>query len=351
MTVACQWSTGQYRPRICDLAPLPAAAARIMKPYPGWAPGISPSTMQEAESRAGCQSSWSAEAAGNRLSSTAFLAALFHGILILGITFSARTAGTDDVTSSMEVVLVTSDYEDRPPSASAVLLAQQNLAGVGNAAPDAAVRTAPGLTLPTDTLGPAQDGTDTAVRPGEPSPIRNAEPVLLSRDSTSVAPDEGQPDRTPEAQQSMLPSTSNAIEIVGRFDTTTVIPDARPRELLISANTRESRIATYLSTWKNKVEQVGTLNFPIAASQTARAKYPVLEVAISADGRLRDVVVRSSSGQRDLDMAAMQILRLAAPFEPFPEGLRAQYDVLRFAYEWRFSESGGVLRAHAAATG
>jgi protein TonB len=146
----------------------------------------------------------------------------------------------------------------------------------------------------------------------------------------------------------MLPSTSNAIEIVGRFDATTAIPDARPRELLISANTRESRIATYLSTWKAKVEQVGTLNFPDVASHSATTKYPVLEVAINADGRLKEVVVRSSSGQRELDQAAMEILRLAAPFEPFPEALRADYDVLRFAYEWRFSEGASQLRARTA---
>jgi len=308
--------------------------------------------MQETPSRAERQTTWSAHAAGDRLSSTAFLAALFHGILILGITFSAGTPGPEDLTSSMEVVLVTSDYEDRAPSASAVLLAQQNLAGVGNAAADAALRTAPGLTLPANTFGPAQDGGDAAVRPGQPSPTRNSEPVLLTRHSTIVAPDEGQPDRAPEAQQSMLPSTSNAIEILGRFDTSTAVPDARPRELLISANTRESRIATYLSTWKNKVEHVGTLNFPFAASQTTGAddaRFPVLEVAINSDGQLREVVIQSSSGQRDLDQAAMQILRLAAPFEPFPEGLRAEYDVLRFAYEWRFSEGSGALRARTAA--
>ncbi len=305
--------------------------------------------MQDAPSQAARQTTWSAGAAGDRLSSTLFLAALFHGVLILGITFSAGTAGSEDITSSMEVVLVTSEYQDRAPSASAVLLAQQNLAGVGNAAPDAALRTAPGLTLPANTLGPAQNGADVAVRPGQASPLRNPEPVLLTRDSTVSVPDEGEPDRAPVPQQSMLPSTSNAIEIVGRFDTTTAVPDARPRELLISANTRESRIATYLSTWKNKVEQVGTRNFPFAASQTTTATYPVLEVAINADGQLREVVVQSSSGQRDLDQAAMQILRLAAPFEPFPAGLRAEYDVLRFAYEWRFSEGPGTVRARTAA--
>jgi protein TonB len=43
----------------------------------------------------------------------------------------------------------------------------------------------------------------------------------------------------------------------------------------------------------------------------------------------------------------MQILRLAAPFEPFPEELRSDYDVLRFAYEWRFSEGVGTVRGAA----
>jgi len=300
-------------------------------------------------SRTGRQTTWTAEAARDRLSSTAFLAALFHGILILGITFSASSIDSENLTSSMEVVLVTSEYEDRAPPDTAVLLAQQNLAGVGNATPDATVRTAPGLAQPADVLGPAQDGGDSPARPGERSPVRNPDPVLLARDSTSTTPDEGQPDRAAESQRSMLPSTSNAIEIVGRFDTTTTIPDARPRELLISANTREARIATYLSAWKSKVEQVGTLNFPVAATATAQRQYPVLEVAIAADGQLREVVVRTSSGRRDLDQAAMDILRLAAPFQPFPEGLRAEYDVLRFAYEWRFSEAGGAVRARTAA--
>ncbi|MSR08986.1 MAG: energy transducer TonB [Gammaproteobacteria bacterium] len=322
---------------------------RILSLYPGWAPGIRSLPMQDAPSQAARQTTWSAGAAGDRLSSTIFLAALFHGILILGITFSAGPAEPDNLTSSMEVVLVTSDYEDRTPSASAVLLAQRNLAGVGNAAADAALRTAPGLSLPANTLGAPQDGGEAPVRPGQASPLRNPEPILLTRDSTLKVPDQGEPERAPERQQTMLPSTSNAIEIVGRFDSSPAIPDAQARELLISANTRESRLAAYLSTWKNKVEQVGTLNFPFAASQTATAKYPVLEVAINANGQLREVVVRNSSGQQDLDQAAMQILRLAAPFEPFPAGLRADYDVLRFAYEWRFSEGTGAVRASTAA--
>lgn len=295
------------------------------------------------------QTAWSAAAARDRLSSTAFLAALFHGILILGITFSAPAIKQDDLNSSMDVVLVTTDRSDRIAPESAILLAQQNLAGAGNAAADAVVRTSPGQTLPADRLGPVQEGGETSVQRGAFQPFRDATPVLLSQDSLRQVADTGDPEQVPQAEQSMLPADHNTADLVARFDTQTAIPDAQPRELLISANTRESRIASYLNIWKRKVETVGTRHFPFETRDFSNDNYPVLEVAINADGGLREVVVRTSSGQRDLDQAAMDILRMAAPFEPFPAALRSDYDVLRFAYEWRFSDGASRVGARTAA--
>ena len=52
-----------------------------------------------------------------------------------------------------------------------------------------------------------------------------------------------------------------------------------------------------------------------------------------------------ASGYPDLDAAAVQILKLASPFDPFPPELSREYRVLRFAYEWQFTggrvERGG----------
>ncbi len=100
----------------------------------------------------------------------------------------------------------------------------------------------------------------------------------------------------------------------------------------------EARIAAYLGRWKNKIERVGTLHYPRVARSRDLVKFTTLEVAINANGELQDVVVRNSSGQKSLDQAAMNIVNMAAPFDPFPEFLRTEYDVLRFAYEWRFTE-------------
>ena len=102
------------------------------------------------------------------------------------------------------------------------------------------------------------------------------------------------------------------------------------------ADTRESLIAGYLDGWKRRVERVGTLNFPNEARRRGMSGQPVLEVAISADGSLDQVIVRRSSGHRELDNAALAIVRLSSPFDPFPPAMRERYPVLRFAYEWQF---------------
>lgn len=290
---------------------------------------------------------WMADAARDRLSSTAFLAALFHGIVILGVTFGTGPSGRDIVDSSLEVVLVTAKDADRVPPEDAVLLAQKSLAGAGNVAADRELRTAVGAPLPAEVEGPVEDGAIDEANPAEFNPFRDTRKVLLATESRTRAPDEG--DTAPSATKRRT-AAANAVplmDIVGQVDATTAIPDAMPRELLISAKTRESRIAAYLNSWKRKVERVGTLNFPFDARRVRGNRYPVLEVAILADGNLREVIVRHSSGQPALDQAAVKILRMAAPFEPFPEVLRGEYDVLRFAYEWHFSAGTATVRSAA----
>jgi protein TonB len=60
-------------------------------------------------------------------------------------------------------------------------------------------------------------------------------------------------------------------------------------------------------------------------------------VGIGVDGKLDRAVIRRSSGNAELDQAALEILKLSSPFDPFPPELARQYKVLRFAYEWQFS--------------
>ena len=97
-------------------------------------------------------------------------------------------------------------------------------------------------------------------------------------------------------------------------------PDARA---LGHARHARLELAPYLAAWKRKVERVGTLNFPSAARSAGLSGSPVVEVEIAADGRSARRSVRRSSGHGALDQAALTILRLASPFDPFPAELAA----------------------------
>jgi periplasmic protein TonB len=117
-------------------------------------------------------------------------------------------------------------------------------------------------------------------------------------------------------------------------------------ELWIAADTRESDVAVYLDSWRRKIERVGTMNFPNVARREKLSGTPVIEVTIGADGKLLQTIVRRSSGHAEIDEAAMRILKLAAPFDPFPSDLSAKHDQIRIAYEWQFlggAAQGGAV--------
>ena len=117
------------------------------------------------------------------------------------------------------------------------------------------------------------------------------------------------------------------------------------RELVVTPNTRSSEVAVYLDAWRRRIEQVGTVNFPNAARRSKLSGNPVIEVVLASSGGLVRADVQRSSGHGELDRAAMDILKLATPFDAFPEELAARHDVLRFAYEWQFV--GGRLAGSA----
>jgi periplasmic protein TonB len=65
---------------------------------------------------------------------------------------------------------------------------------------------------------------------------------------------------------------------------------------------------------------------------------------------LESASVVNSSGSAKLDQAAVDILKLASPFDPFPKELADKYRLMRFTYSWQFEgvrSSGGKLTAPA----
>ena len=278
-----------------------------------------------------------------RLSSLLFLVALVHGILILGITFGSNDDDTSSELPSLKVTLVMDTAEISRRNDDAEYLAQRDQQGGGDI--DASDRPTSTLAAadPLSMAGDLSGGDVQDAMPTETAP--NAE-LLMTRNAATdrITADPKPNELTAEVPEHKMALINNPAPdtLAAEQDLVARSPDSEERELVISPDTRQSVLATYLNDWRARVERIGTDNFP---SELLVANFipPTLEVAIGVDGTLKDINVIKSSGSVQLDRAALTILRLAAPFPPLPESVRQEYEVLRFAYDWQFSESLGSV--------
>lgn len=280
-----------------------------------------------------------------RLTAMLFMAGIAHGIVILGLTFSA--GDRPSAAPGMEVLLVTDDLPTANRNDRAAYLAQRTQLGVGNTrtpvtrspsarraarpAPDAS--TVHGAGNQNAIAGRA--GAEAALHTNAPSPV-----IRWLGDTQSPA----------ALSASAAPTDTELAEYQGRGDATELVLRGDPKTgQWISPDTRSSKLAPYLDAWRRKVERVGTLNFPSAARRADLSGSPVIEVALGADGSLVSATIRRGSGHTEIDQAALQILKLASPFEPFPADLAQDYRTMRFAYQWEFL--GGALDAGSVTAG
>lgn len=96
---------------------------------------------------------------------------------------------------------------------------------------------------------------------------------------------------------------------------------------------------SYLSSWQREVQRVGRLNFPTDAKGNRLRGSLRLLVGIEADGSLAYARITESSGDKRLDDAALDIVRLAAPYAPLPPSLRRGNAVLEIERTWRIGAS------------
>ena len=115
----------------------------------------------------------------------------------------------------------------------------------------------------------------------------------------------------------------------------------RPRiRRLTSVATKASFDAEYLYRWSQKIEFVGNRNYPQQALANKIFGELRLATTVKANGTIAKVEILQSSGHRLLDDAALQIVRLASPFAPFPKDIRREYDQLEIIRTWHFEITG-----------
>ena len=272
-----------------------------------------------------------------------FLAALLHGLVILGLTFNSATGGTDSA-PGLQVLLVSDEVPESERNDTATYLAQRTQLGSGNTQESVPSRN-PASTIPI----PQQDGVpegDSVTQHGDRAGSRD-EPVITTTGwNTQVRylADAGDSGSSPDQPLLLEQQAANQ---PGPEDESgpAMLRGPKRDELWITPDTRAATLAPYLDAWRRKVERIGTINYPTVARTRRLKANPIVEVGILADGKLDRAVIRTSSGYPELDNAALQILKLASPFDPFPPELAREHLVLRFVYEWQFV--GGRLRGGA----
>jgi protein TonB len=108
---------------------------------------------------------------------------------------------------------------------------------------------------------------------------------------------------------------------------------------LSAASAKKSVDAAYLLGWQQRLETVGNHYYPQASVRYGLYGNLRMLVVIRQDGSLEDIEILSSSGYAVLDEAAITIVRMAAPYAPFPPELRANTDKLEIVRTWHFREN------------
>ncbi len=274
---------------------------------------------------------------GQRLKTAVVIATVLHAAFIFGVSFDVGESR--DYAPQIEVTLAHKPSDSRPQDARHV--AQSNQEGSGDEAMENQVTSAPAapLSLPTDTSEDLQPERE------RDNPVAE-DPALTTRSASArlLQEDAAREERTDTQLLGISPEvdqlTRELASLEAELDEQTRAYSNRPRvKRITSVAARESVDAAYLNDWRLRVEAVGNKYYPEASLRYGIYGSLRLLVVIRYDGTLEDIRVLSSSGYAVLDDAAVKIVRMAAPFAPFPAELRAEADRLEIIRTWQFQEN------------
>lgn len=277
--------------------------------------------------------------ANDRLMFTLFMALAVHAVVLLGVTFVPEEPETS--ASTMEITL--SRFEDEQAPDEADFLAATSQQGSGEAEEK--------LEQTTTEVAEVDAREVEQVQP-EPPTVTERQPetereVVQARAPSDTAETREEAEEPPEEDlpvaenRSLMERSLEIASLEARLDAQQQAYARRPRVTRVTAvSTLQSSNAWYVRNWVDKVTRVGNSNYPEEAR--SRGIYGDLRLLVSLrkDGTIKEVSILESSGSTVLDDAAIRIIRMAAPFAPFPEEMREKTDELEIIRTWSFQRRG-----------
>jgi len=271
-----------------------------------------------------------------------FLSACVHAIIILGVGFTYF----EELNSEPALEITMAQYRSELAPEDADFLAQENQIGSGVLDEAAAPST------PFESDFNADNINEVLPVPEAPNIVNDLQQqdtavITALQDDDSIAqqlellePE----DEQPVADEVAPDELSLAIaSLQAQLDLKRQTYAGRPRKYTISsASTKKSHDALYLDNWRRRIEAVGNINYPDEARRMQMYGNVRMLVALQPTGRINEVRILQSSGHTVLDQAALNIVNLAAPFEPFPDELRTEADILEIIRTFRFHEGNSL---------
>jgi protein TonB len=275
----------------------------------------------------------------DRLGMTLFLATVFHGIVILGITFSISQPAESESLPALDVILVQTQNPSK--SDEAKYLAQVSQQGGGS--DEEQSRPTDLFTAPSLAKNP---GMAMATAEQQQASQKQVEKVaLLHQDDSSFSIDtddhKQNPDDATRVRTRNQESTRQA-RLAQELSAEIQKLAEQSRTKYLNSSTREFVPAAYMRQWIDRVERIGNLNYPDQARRDKLSGTLILDVVINAEGELVKADLRQSSGHQILDDAARRIVELAAPYAPFPPKLRKEADVIHITRSWEFMNDNSL---------
>jgi protein TonB len=251
----------------------------------------------------------------NRVLATALAVSVGLHLVILTIRFVNPELLQQIVASPpLEVILVNARSEKRPANAQAH--AQVNLDGGG--ANEQGRRTSP---LPSSQVAIDGDALEAARRAVERLEQEQRKLLAAYQKNKSLVNAETRAAAASAAQEERREAQQPLARMQAEIDKEISDYQKRPRVHHYMPSTSEYRFARYFEDWRVHVEKVGNDHYPEAARGRIYGTV-VVTVVIDRNGGLVQSIIERSSGSAVLDGAAQRIVKLSAPFAPFPPDMR-----------------------------
>lgn len=289
------------------------------------------------------------------------MAVALHAVVIMGSTF-VNTQKTPPI-KTLEITLAQQPTETEPKQAD--FLAQANQEGSGTLEEKRLLSTTEKSVFQDDKI------RDQAALPTpqaeEPTPLTSEQPkeVISDRDGSAERTEKTprkvvtttekkktqsspKPKKTEAAKSqpksgqssSLLARSLEIANLQAQLKMQQEQFAKRPKvRRLTSVSTTIHEDAIYLDNWRRRVEMIGNLNYPEDARKNKLYGTLRVLVSIKPDGSLKSVEILKSSGYKTLDDAAIRIVRLAAPFQPFSVEMRKNTDILEIIRTWKFEKT------------